>query len=365
MQSSGPKFSRRRFINNLFGTSLATASFWGKPSVGSSSKCDMTVGPEGSWLLQLSTYSENKPENPKIIQFEFEQTEGLCSIFLYTTLGGAEGDTTAIADATASVHVDVERFSENERFRKLVHLRTGGAVSYSELSDMDIPVEIQFVSADDDFYWNAAATIRFDAFEYYTEYYNKENMGRVKYHTSELHFKNSEEFGYLLSRAIEGESLELELYAEVQGEWYLIGVHDVDMWGFRELAASIDANVERLMEHSEDAYCVKRTSCFLTTACCDFYGRPDSCLELSTLRKFRDGWLSRCKQGSLEIAEYYRIAPMICDAIDRDAARAAVLRRVYWGTILPSVALIRMGLNPLAHRLYRRMVRRLQHRYQL
>ena len=105
----------------------------------------MTVGSEGNWLLNLSTYSENRPENPRIVQFEFEQTEGLCSIFISATLSGAEGD------ATASIHVDVERFSENERFRKLVHLQTGRPVSYAELSDMDIPVEIQFVSVDDKF----------------------------------------------------------------------------------------------------------------------------------------------------------------------------------------------------------------------
>lgn len=105
--------------------------------------------------------------------------------------------------------------------------------------------------------------------------------------------------------------------------------------------------------------------CFLTTACCTVFGRPDDGFELSTLRAFRDEWLAHQPGGPDEIAQYYRIAPAICTHLSRDPAGRWELFRIYAGTILPCVALVRLGLNRTAHRLYHGLVRRLASKYSL
>jgi hypothetical protein len=105
--------------------------------------------------------------------------------------------------------------------------------------------------------------------------------------------------------------------------------------------------------------------CFLTTACCDAYGKPDDCYELEALRAFRDDWLRHQPGGAETIAAYGAIAPKVCAALARDPESRAALARIYWGTIVPCLALIRLGLRRPALGLYRRMVRRLAARYAL
>ena len=107
--------------------------------------------------------------------------------------------------------------------------------------------------------------------------------------------------------------------------------------------------------------CVDR--CFLTTACCEAYGKPDDCHELETLRAFRNGWLRFQPGGAEAIATYGVVAPKICAELARDPRRDFQLARIYWGTIVPCLALIRLGLRRPAYALYRRLVTRLMVRY--
>ena len=106
-----------------------------------------------------------------------------------------------------------------------------------------------------------------------------------------------------------------------------------------------------------------RQKCFLTTACCEAYGKPDDCHELETLRTFRNGWLRFQPGGAEAIAIYGVVAPKICAALARDPRRDRQLARIYWGTIVPCLALIRLGLRRPAYTLYRRLVTRLMARY--
>lgn len=101
-------------------------------------------------------------------------------------------------------------------------------------------------------------------------------------------------------------------------------------------------------------------NCFLTTACCTVLGRPDNGLELTTLRRFRDGWLARQPFGAAEIVRYYEIAPHISQSLMRSAEGRKVLRRLYWRTILPCVVTIRLGLPSLSYRLYKKMMTSLE-----
>ena len=73
--------------------------------------------------------------------------------------------------------------------------------------------------------------------------------------------------------------------------------------------------------------------CFLTTAVAVRRGELDDGPTLTTLRGFRDRWMSRTSHGRELIAEYYRIAPAIVAAIpagdtewDRIAARVDAAR---------------------------------------
>lgn len=56
-------------------------------------------------------------------------------------------------------------------------------------------------------------------------------------------------------------------------------------------------------------------TCFITTAVCEGLGKPDDCFELTTLRTYRDTWLSNSEGGEDLIKEYYRIAPLIVSRI--------------------------------------------------
>jgi len=155
-------------------------------------------------------------------------------------------------------------------------------------------------------------------------------------------------------------------YDRFEDTWPRFAVYDLDTTGLRQAIDDLirDGN-ERLLSRPLDVCGTPEDfePCFLTTACCTQMGRVDDCAELRALRRFRDGWLARHPQGATLIAEYYRTAPGICAAIARDAQGARRLRALYWGTILPCVAAIRLGANGLAFRLYCRMMRRLQAAY--
>ncbi len=56
--------------------------------------------------------------------------------------------------------------------------------------------------------------------------------------------------------------------------------------------------------------------CYLTTACTKAKGLPDNCLELETLRSFRDKILIAEPFGRNEVREYHKIAPEIVQAVE-------------------------------------------------
>jgi len=97
-------------------------------------------------------------------------------------------------------------------------------------------------------------------------------------------------------------------------------------------------------------------NCFLTSACCAVIGLRDSCWELETLRRFRDGWLSRSAEGRADIARYYREAPAVARRLAGSEGGRRELLALYWRYIVPSAVLTRIGANRAAHLLYRRMM---------
>lgn len=105
-----------------------------------------------------------------------------------------------------------------------------------------------------------------------------------------------------------------------------------------------------------DDYLDGLEDCFLTSACCTVIGLEDRCWELETLRRFRDGWLSSFAAGRADIARYYREAPAVAQRLVSSATGRRQLLGLYWGYIVPSAVLARIGANRAAHALYRRMM---------
>lgn len=143
--------------------------------------------------------------------------------------------------------------------------------------------------------------------------------------------------------------------------WMLIGRSSVSGRGVMRNLQSLTSDFAHGITPSDRSKCVQ--NCFLSTACCEAYGKPDDCHELETLRAFRNGWLQFQPGGAEAIATYGVVAPKICAALARDPRRDLQLARIYWGTIVPCLALIRLGLRHPAYALYRRLVTRLMARY--
>lgn len=66
------------------------------------------------------------------------------------------------------------------------------------------------------------------------------------------------------------------------------------------------------------------SGCYITTAVCEEYGKPDDCYELTAFRNFRDTWLIQQPDGQELIERYYRTAPDIVTAINKQENRSEI-----------------------------------------
>ena len=103
--------------------------------------------------------------------------------------------------------------------------------------------------------------------------------------------------------------------------------------------------------------------CYLTTACVDYKGLSDDCIELTTLRGFRDDYMAETEKGKEDISEYYRTAPAIVESINKSGQANEVYEQLYSDVIVPCVELIQDGKNEEAYEKYRDMVKSLEKQY--
>lgn len=68
--------------------------------------------------------------------------------------------------------------------------------------------------------------------------------------------------------------------------------------------------------------------CYITTATCEEYGKPDDCYELTAFRKFRDSWLQFQPDGKQLIARYYKTAPIVVEWINKQSNRSEIYHRL-------------------------------------
>ena len=99
-----------------------------------------------------------------------------------------------------------------------------------------------------------------------------------------------------------------------------------------------------------------RKGCFITTATCSALNKPDDCYELTTFRRFRDTWLLRQDDGSALIKEYYRIAPLIVDRINRLPNSEEIYRSIWNEWLAACLTLIEQNKNEACKVRYIEMV---------
>ncbi len=103
--------------------------------------------------------------------------------------------------------------------------------------------------------------------------------------------------------------------------------------------------------------------CFITTAVCNTFNKPDDCHELTVLRKFRDEFMQSDPLMKSEVQEYYRLAPRICEEIDKQSNSAEIYSSIWENWLKDAVAAVDRSENEKAHTIYKQMVLSLKAEY--
>ena len=85
--------------------------------------------------------------------------------------------------------------------------------------------------------------------------------------------------------------------------------------------------------------------CLLSTTCASARELPDDCLELTTLRRFRDKYILALPDGDKLIASYYELAPQLVSRIDADPDCHVIYEHLWTSLVTPCVEKIRSGAN--------------------
>ena len=107
----------------------------------------------------------------------------------------------------------------------------------------------------------------------------------------------------------------------------------------------------------------QQNNCFITTAVCGSFNKPDDCYELTTFRNFRDTWLSAQPDGKSLIAEYYSIAPQIVANINRLDDAKKIYKNIWQEYLEPCLNFIKCGDNLSCKNKYIKMVSELKKIY--
>jgi nitrate reductase alpha subunit len=104
--------------------------------------------------------------------------------------------------------------------------------------------------------------------------------------------------------------------------------------------------------------------CFLTTACVNHYGLADDCVQLQTLRNYRDAYLMQTPAGKALVQEYYRVSPQIIVEI-KEAKHQNEDYAFIYDQITEGVKQISQEANEAARITYTNMVKKLARKYDL
>lgn len=104
----------------------------------------------------------------------------------------------------------------------------------------------------------------------------------------------------------------------------------------------------------------KGSFCFLTTVLCEYYGKPDDCIELNTMRRYRDDWLQNQPGGPELVEEYYDIAPSIVEKLKTSDRYDFYCQYLWKNYMRPCLDLIEVKDYESCKIIYIEMVRYLQ-----
>lgn len=104
----------------------------------------------------------------------------------------------------------------------------------------------------------------------------------------------------------------------------------------------------------------KDVKCYLTTACMLRYlnNFDDNCYELSVLRWFRDNFVSK-----EDIKHYYKTAPMIVEAIEKEEHKDIIYNYIYDNVVDACVDAIENGDYDFAYNRYKESILSLEQTY--
>ena len=92
--------------------------------------------------------------------------------------------------------------------------------------------------------------------------------------------------------------------------------------------------------------------CYITTATCEAYGKPDDCYELTTFRQFRDKWLKKQPDGESLIKEYYATAPNIVKLINKQPNKSDIYQNIRDNYLSKCLSYIESNQNEKCKDLY-------------
>ncbi|MCD8105983.1 MAG: hypothetical protein LUF35_13560 [Lachnospiraceae bacterium] len=106
-----------------------------------------------------------------------------------------------------------------------------------------------------------------------------------------------------------------------------------------------------------------KTWCYITTAVCRAFGKPDDCYELTTLREYRDTYLAESPGGAELILEYYDKAPSIVKHIDQQPDACDIYQSIWDEWLAPCISMIESDRKEECREHYVAMVHTLQGKY--
>lgn len=105
------------------------------------------------------------------------------------------------------------------------------------------------------------------------------------------------------------------------------------------------------------------SDCFITSAICRTFSKPDDCYELTTFRNFRDNWFAKQPDGQALIQEYYRIAPTIVEHIDQRSDSKEIYQSIWDAYLTPCLHHIEAQQFDECRNIYITMVNDLKRKY--
>lgn len=103
--------------------------------------------------------------------------------------------------------------------------------------------------------------------------------------------------------------------------------------------------------------------CYITTAVCETFQKPDDCYELTLLRNYRDEYLAELPEGERIIKAYYDVAPTIVKHINKREDSAEIYEGIWQNYLSPCISMIEEGKKEECKDLYIKMVETLQKEY--